>query len=344
GLYLFDDSACGASGCSLACTPVVPASAVAGAPVAFLGGFLQGGCTGTPTFDWDFGDGSAHSSEQNPSHAYPFGGAFRWSVAVTLAGASCATSGTISVASSLAPISAPGAYAYVVPTSAHKPGYNGTNWVTDLVLTNPGLTDTVARVYFIKGGRDNTGSPARPVIVPLRRSLRLSDVVASTFSESSASGAILVGSDVPLIVTSRTYNDALAGTYGQFVPGIPLGQAVGPATTAWLTGLSQSASDTLGFRTNIGVVNAGAQHVQVQIALYGGDGFFLGSKSVDLNPYDFQQVDKVFAGLAASGVDDGYALVSSATPGAVLFAYASVIDNGTGDPIAVPASVPPTVP
>ena len=344
GLYLFDDSACGASGCSLACTPVVPASAVAGTPVAFQGAVLQSGCTGTPAFDWDFGDGSNHSSEQDPSHAYPFGGAFHWSVAVTLVGASCAASGTISVASNLQPITAPGSYAYVVPTSAHKAGYNGTSWVTDLVLTNPGLTDSTARVYFIKGGRDNTGSMARPVIVPLRRSARLTDVVASTFSETNASGAIAVGSDVPLIVTSRTYNDALTGTYGQFVAGTPVAQAFGSGTSAWLTGLSQSVSDTVGFRTNIGVVNAGPQHVRVEIALYGSDGFYLGSRWVDLNPYDFQQLDKVFVGLAPSGVDAGYALVSSNTPGAVLFAYASVIDNGTGDPIAVPASVPPTLP
>ena len=340
GLYLFDASACGATGCSLACTPTVPGTAVAGSAVAFQGAYLPSGCTGTPTFDWDFGDGSLHSTEQSPSHSYAFGGTFRWSVTVSLGGSTCVTAGAISVASTLPPITSPGMYAYIVPTSAHKNGFNGTHWVTDLVLTNPGLVDATVRLYFIKGARDNTGSAAHPVIVPLRRALRLVDVVASTFVESNASGAILVGSDVPLIVTSRTYNQTGAGTYGQFVEGSPIGQAFGPGATAWLTGLAHSLTDTVGFRTNIGVVNAGGQHVRVEIALYGGDGIWLGTRTVDLNPYDFQQVDKIFAGLAPSGVDAGYALLSTSTPGAVLFAYASVIDNSTGDPIAVPARVP----
>jgi len=340
GLYLFDTSGCGVSGCSLSCTPVVSTSAAAGGAVAFQGGYLSSGCIGTPVFDWDFGDGSAHSSEQSPMHTYAFGGAFHWSVAVTLGGSRCTTNGSIAVASTLAPISAPGAYAYVVPTSAHKDGFNGTHWVTDLVLTNPGLADATARLYFVKGGRDNSGSPAHTVTVPLRRSLKLVDVVAGTFLEGSASGAILVGSDVPLIVTSRTYNDALTGTFGQFVEGVPVGQAFGAGTTAWLTGLAQSVTDTMGFRTNVGVVNASGKHVRVEIALYGSDGVWLGKRTVDLNPYDFQQVDRVYTGLAPSGVDGGYALVSSATPDAALFAYASVIDNSTGDPIAVPARVP----
>ncbi len=339
GLYLFDASACGASGCSLSCTPVVPASGVAGNVVAYQGGYLSSGCAGTPAFDWDFGDGSPHSSEQSPSHTYAAGGSFHWSFNVSLGGASCSTGGTISVASTLPPITDPGTYAYLVPTSAHKDGFNDTHWVTDLVLTNPGLADATARLYFIKGGRDNTGSPARPVFVPLRRSLKLVDVLATTFSETGASGAILVGSDVPLIVTSRTYNMTSTGTYGQFVEGVPLAEAFGPGQTAWLPGLSQSTSGGVGYRTNVGVANAGGQHVQVEIALYGSDGVWLGSRTVILNPYDFQQVDKVFAGIVPLGVDNGYALVSTSTAGAALFAYASVVDNATGDPIAVPANV-----
>jgi hypothetical protein len=340
GLYLFDASACGATGCSLACTPTVPGTTVAGSTVAFQGAYLPSGCTGTPTFEWDFGDGSPHSTEQNPSHTYAFGGDLRWSLSVALGGATCTTSGTIHVASTLPPISNPGPFAYLVATSAHKDGYNGTHWATDLVITNPGLADAVVRLYFMKGWQDNSGSAAHPVIVPLRRSLKLVDVVQTKFLENSASGAILVGADVPLIVTSRTYNLTESGSYGQFVEGFPLVQAFGPGATAWLTGLAQSVTDTVGFRTNVGLVNAGGQHVRVEIALYGGDGIWLGTKTVDLNPYDFQQVDKIFAGLAPSGVDSGYALLSTSTPGAVLLAYASVIDNSTGDPIAVPARVP----
>jgi PKD repeat protein len=344
GLYLFDDSACAASGCTVAFTPVVPATGVTGAAVAFQGTYLSSGCTGTPTFDWDFGDGSPHSAEQSPSHTYAFGGTFSWSVTMSLPGKTVTTGRTITIASTLPPITSPGAYAYVVPTSAHTGGLNGTQWVTDLVLTNPGLSDAVARLYFMKASQDNTAAVAHPVVVPLRRALKLTDVVSTTFLVPSGSGAILVGSDVPLIVTSKTYNQTSTGTYGDAFAGVPLAQAFGPGQSAWLTGLSQSASDTTGFRTNIGVVNAGPHWVQVAIALYGSDGTWLGTRNMSLYAYQFQQMDRIFVGLAPNGVDGGYALVSSDTPGAVLFAYASVIDNGTGDPIGVSAAVPPTLP
>ncbi len=344
GLYLFDDSACAASGCTVAFTPVVPATGVTGAAVSFQGTYVSSGCTDTPTFDWDFGDGSPHSSEPSPSHTYAFGGTFSWSVTMSLPGKTVTTGRTITIVSTLPPITSPGAYAYVVPTSAHTGGLNGTQWVTDVVLTNPGLSDAVARLYFMKASQDNSAALAHPVVVSLRQALKLTDVVSTTFLVPSGSGAILVGSDVPLIVTSKTYNQTLAGTYGEAFAGVPLGQAFGPGQSAWLTGLSQSVSDTTGFRTNIGVVNAGPHWAQVAIALYESDGTWLGTRTMNLYAYQFQQMDRIFVGLAASGVDGGYALVSSDTPGAVLFAYASVIDNGTGDPIGVSAAVPPTLP
>jgi PKD repeat protein len=34
----------------------------------------------TPTYDWDFGDGSAHSTNQYPAHSYAFAGSYNWSV------------------------------------------------------------------------------------------------------------------------------------------------------------------------------------------------------------------------------------------------------------------------
>ncbi len=35
-------------------------------------------------------------------------------------------------------------------------------------------------------------------------------------------------------------------------------------------------------------------------------------------------------------VNDAFAIVTSSTDGAAFFAYASVVDNGTNDPIFVP--------
>ncbi len=337
GLLVFDAAACGLGGCSLACTPTVPASAPSKSPVQFQGGYQANGCTGTPTYDWDFGDGTPHSTAQNPSHAYAVGGNYAWTMTVSLGDGNCSRSGSIQVASTEPPIEAPGSYAYVVDTSAHKQGLNGTDWITDLTVANPGLADVQARLYFMKGWRDNTGAPAHPVAVPLRQSVALADVVQATFGEGAAAGAILVGCDAPLLVASRTYNSTPEGTFGQYVQGRPVGEAIAYGQTAWLIGLSQAASTTDGFRTNLGVVNVTAQSIQVEVALYRGDGTWLGTQVVALMPYDFQQLDRVYTLVTDAGVANGYAVVDTTTQGGRFFAYASVIDNRTGDAIHVPA-------
>jgi hypothetical protein len=48
-----------------------------------------------PAFDWNFGDGSAHSTNQYAAHAYALPGTYNWSVTSTLSTASTTTSGTI---------------------------------------------------------------------------------------------------------------------------------------------------------------------------------------------------------------------------------------------------------
>ena len=348
GARLLDVTAPATDDCSLACTPSVPTTTIAGEAVVFLGQYESSGCDGTPTYDWDFGDGTPHSLGPSPRHVYPAGGDYRWSLTVRLGGGSCTTGGTIHVVSTLPPITNPWPFAYVVPTSAHKQGFNGTRWVTDLVLANPGLTDAVAAVYFMKGGQDNSGAAAHPVVVPPRHAVKLVDVVGAAFLQSDASGAILVGCDAPLIVTSRTYDDTGAGSYGQGVEGVPLAQAIGAGQTAWLTQLAQSADATTGFRTNVGLACASVECPAVEVAFYRHDGTWIASTDVALPPFGFQQLDKVLATLTPDAVDDGYALVTVpplASPVAVrCFAYASVIDNATGDPINVPAILAPTGP
>jgi uncharacterized repeat protein (TIGR01451 family) len=56
-----------------------------------------GGCTVAVTYDWNFGDGSSHSSAQNPTHTYSTAGSFAWSLLVTAGGVTCTKTGTITV-------------------------------------------------------------------------------------------------------------------------------------------------------------------------------------------------------------------------------------------------------
>lgn len=85
--------------CGIVCGGDVPVSAGVGEAVAFHGlSYLTPGCTSGPTYEWDFGDGAAHSSLQNPSHSYTAQGNFTWTLTVSTTGATtCRDSGTIAV-------------------------------------------------------------------------------------------------------------------------------------------------------------------------------------------------------------------------------------------------------
>jgi hypothetical protein len=83
--------------CTLTCTASAPAVASAGLGALFQATAAPAHCSGSPVFDWDFGDGSAHSTEQNPSHTYASPGMYAWTLSVRADSATCMQPGTITV-------------------------------------------------------------------------------------------------------------------------------------------------------------------------------------------------------------------------------------------------------
>ena len=84
--------------CAASCSASVPTSGQPGMAVPFTGSATAtSGCLADPTFDWDFGDGSAHSAEQNPAHAYAGEGTFHWILNVTADDQTCTREGDITI-------------------------------------------------------------------------------------------------------------------------------------------------------------------------------------------------------------------------------------------------------
>ncbi|HEV8132720.1 MAG TPA: SBBP repeat-containing protein [Acidobacteriota bacterium] len=82
--------------CTLACAATAPLSARPGAAVSFSASATASFCSGAITFEWNFGDGSLLSSEQNPSHIYAASGAYTWTMTTRTSGAgSCSKTGRI---------------------------------------------------------------------------------------------------------------------------------------------------------------------------------------------------------------------------------------------------------
>ena len=86
--------------CTLSCTATVPDTGVPGIAVSFASTATPSSCSGSPTFDWDFGDGTTHGTAQNPTHTYAGASSYNWTLTVTVDGITCTKTGTIAMSSS----------------------------------------------------------------------------------------------------------------------------------------------------------------------------------------------------------------------------------------------------
>jgi PKD repeat protein len=89
----------GTATCTLTCSASGPATATTGTAVGFTASATPSNCAGSPAYSWDFGDGSAPSAFQNPTHTFTAAGTYHWTMTSTAGTATCSQSGDITVTS-----------------------------------------------------------------------------------------------------------------------------------------------------------------------------------------------------------------------------------------------------
>jgi formylglycine-generating enzyme required for sulfatase activity/lysophospholipase L1-like esterase len=230
-----------------------------------------------------------------------------------------------------------GPAAIYVAAAAHAPGANDTSWRTDLEVVNRGSTSVSYRVDLLKKDVANTAPVSKSFTLASGRAVRDSDALLKLFGFTGAAALRIVPTGGSLFVQSRTYNDLGTKSYGQLIPGLPEARAIGGGQTARLVQLAYSPDGSTGFRTNIGFVNASNVQTTVSVDLYAGDGTKLGTKEVTLLPYGQHQISGIFGEFTSERLDDAFAVLHADTSGARFFAYASVVDNRSGDPVYIPA-------
>ncbi len=212
----------------------------------------------------------------------------------------------------------------VVAVAAHRPGVSGTAWRSDLQVVAPG--DHWAEVWV---GLVPVGAQ-RPTwqrfVLPPGGQLDRSDVVLRTFGLEQAAGPLLVASEQAVAVISRSSTETAAGTHGEVFPGLGADEAV--HRRALLPMLEQDDA----FRTNLGLTNLGAATITAEVELFDASGALLGTSEHEVEPLAWVQVDGI---LGPGPVADAYAVVSCADPDACFLAYASLVEQRTGDPTLV---------
>ena len=70
------------SSCGVNCSATVTASAQLGQPATFSAQATTTGCTGSPLYQWDFGDGTGANVQNPPAHIYSSAGVYNWKLTV----------------------------------------------------------------------------------------------------------------------------------------------------------------------------------------------------------------------------------------------------------------------
>jgi len=217
-------------------------------------------------------------------------------------------------------------FAWLLPSSARVQG-NGAFWTTDLSLRNAGKETAAATVKFLGHTGDGRGGPERAVSLAPGETRSWGDVLSSLFGLDADYGPIRVTSTSPgLVVQGQTSTPGGGGTFGQSVPAFGPGDLVGAAPRS-IVGVRQDGS----FRTNLMLANSGDGPIEVDVALLAPAGGTLASARVPVGPLSFAQLN-VANDLGVPSVSGGTLVVSTPTEGARFAAYASAIDQVTGDP------------
>ncbi len=246
--------------------------------------------------------------------------------AITLDTGTCTATTATSVELACSETGCTGPYEYFVPAGAHAAGKNGTNFVTDLMILNEGPTSATGAIFLLVRDEDNSSAASIRISIPVATSAELDDVVLGSFYRNGIAAAFRICSDQPLRIESRTYTNAPAGTYGQGIPGFAGNRALRPGHSGKLVGLRENAR----FRTNIGFVNTSAVQVNVNVQLYTKYGVLLGTVNSSVPPFGYVQRNQIFRELTNADISAGRAIVSP--NGGGIFAYASIVDNDSGDP------------
>jgi hypothetical protein len=222
----------------------------------------------------------------------------------------------------------------MVPAAANAPGDEGTTWVSDVTITNPGDGEAAVTLLLHRHGSDNSDPASTSVVVDAGTSLELGNALASGF-DFEGTAALRLVADRPVVVMSRTVNSARSGAFGQLIPGLSPKRAIGEHVIGHLLLIEESDA----FRTNVGVASWTAAPAEVEVRFFDGGGRTIGTVPASLPPYGFVQLNRVLRNLTAETVIGARAEVEVLTAGGRVLAYASVVDNRTGDPTFIEAAV-----
>ena len=236
----------------------------------------------------------------------------------------------------------------VIPSSAFSTGKNNAEFHSDVRVFNPTNSPINFTPIFYRS--DAAGNVVNTIQMPVvtigpREQLAYDNVLQGLFGQSiGVFGPIRFQTAGTLLVSSGVNNVNGCGNgsvSGQSLPGIDTGAALKAGT---LVQLAASAGGTTGYRSNLDFLNPGANVANVTVKIRRGDGTQLSSGTISVGASGLVQKPLDDSGTfpGAAGTTDTNLWVEFSSDQPVL-AFASVINNASGDPFAIVMTPEPNV-
>jgi PKD repeat protein len=215
----------------------------------------------------------------------------------------------------------------VIPAVGRAPGIGGTYWRSDVTLMNPNFYNVRVGWRYLPAGSNNSATGWSYLDLSSGETRVLRDV-ASMFGVASGTGALEFAADgfTAPIITSRTYTTTSAGgTYGQSIDPV-----VGYRSDVYIPGLRSNDS----YRSNVGFFNNsdGATGVAATLVNLNGQTVAQAFVSVPAHAPAQYSLAALFPNVNLAQYPM-LTLHAHTDGGAILFAYGSVVDNASGDPV-----------
>ena len=235
----------------------------------------------------------------------------------------------------------------VIPSSAFSGGANNAEFHSDVRIFNPTAAAVLVTPIFYNEAAGGVSVPSTPstISIPARTQVQYDNVLSSLFGQAKGGfGPIRFQTPAAIIVSSSVNNVNACGngaTSGQWLPGIDQSEALKAGT---LVQLAASANGATGYRSNVVFMNPGSASASVVTKLRKGDGTLISIADIGpLDPNGFTQVGGLSAWLPSPNTITDTNLWLEFTSDQPVLAFASVINNGSGDPFAIVMTAEPNV-
>lgn len=212
----------------------------------------------------------------------------------------------------------------VIPVIGRFPGDQGTQWQTDVFISNPysPIQTVTLKFHRVDGVLQEETVTLQPF-----SNVSLPDIVLNTFGLENGRGVLEVVNAPGFTIHARAtvYNTGNpAGVFGQSLPGLATRVL---SRQAYLFGLSGLGNN----RVNIGVANPNDAPVEATVYIGNASNALLHSRAVTIPPHSYVQYDNIFTLFGIVPQANVQVNISTAAP--LIYGYASEVRNDTGDAV-----------